>query len=159
MNTLKHRYIRETRPVGLECITPSKTKQSFAKEADINTIMRRYQKTGVLVDPNDIKGNRKPMFDDFSSGQDFQAVQDQIAHTHQEFELLPAHIRAQFGNSPSNLLDAMADPANEEALREMGILPPVRPTEETSEVVVEPTLETSTTEPLEAQPIPEKESE
>ena len=36
----------------------SRTKQSFAQEADVNNIMRRYIQTGVLIDPSTVSARR-----------------------------------------------------------------------------------------------------
>ena len=36
---------------GIEFTQPSQTLQSFKDDADINSIIARYENTGVLVDP------------------------------------------------------------------------------------------------------------
>lgn len=84
-----------------KCI--SRTQQHFKEEADINNIMRRYAKTGILTDPAHVS-NRKPSFADFTMQPAYQEMQNQIAFVVQEFEKLPADQRLQFGNSPENYL-------------------------------------------------------
>ena len=106
-----------TRPV-VDCSNdPSRTKQSFLEEADINNIMRKYINTGVLP-----VGERQPTYGDFSSGQDYQALQDQLLQARMDFELLPADIRDRFGNSPEALIDFLSDPDNHEEAVELGLI-------------------------------------
>ena len=49
----------------------SMTQQHFRDECDINSIIRRYQKTGFLVDPL-TPGTAEPMYGDFAAEQDKQ---------------------------------------------------------------------------------------
>jgi len=132
----------------------SRTKQSFRKECDINTIMRRYQKTGVLVDPSTINAGRIPQYGDFSSGADFLDVQNRIALARETFATLPSQIRARFDNDPADALDFMADPNNRAECVELGLMAapeqaapevpaappeaPVEPPSEPSEPLSEP---------------------
>lgn len=100
----------------------SRTKQSFKAEADINNIMLRYQKTGLLVDPSTVNTARKPSYGDFSDGSDFQSVVDRITAVRGNFAALPSDIRDMFGNDPSVMLDFMADPENLEDCYELGLI-------------------------------------
>lgn len=52
---------------------PSRVHTSFAKSADINVIMHRYQKTGILVDPR-YSSERVPRFGDFSDIPDYDVL-------------------------------------------------------------------------------------
>ena len=106
-----------TRPV-VDCSSdPSRTKQSFLEEADINNIMRKYINTGVLP-----VGDRKPTYGDFSSGAEYQDLQNQLIQAQQEFELLPADIRDRFGNSPEAMIDFLSDPENEAEAIAIGLI-------------------------------------
>lgn len=102
---------------------PSLTKQSFAADADINTIMERYAKTGYLVDPLN-PSTRKPQFDDFSSVPDFQEAQEIVARSCEMFDDLPSKLRDRFNNDPLDLLAFMSDPANHEEAIKLGIVEP-----------------------------------
>lgn len=106
----------------------SKTKQSFSKEANINNIMARYAKTGVLVDPATINAGRIPQYGDFTDGAEFLDMQNRIATAHQNFELLPSNIRSMFDNSPEKLLDFVSNEENLEACQELGLVDKPEPT-------------------------------
>ncbi len=100
----------------------SKAIQSFAKEVNINNIIKRYKKTGILVDP--LTGNaRVPFFGDFSSGADLLEVQSKIAKVKETFACLPADVRDRFKNDPSVMLDFVNDPKNLVEAVKLGLLP------------------------------------
>ena len=105
---------------------PSMTQQQFKDEADINNIMARYQKTGVLVDPL-TQSTRKPMFDDFSELGDFRDHQQAVIDAQELFMQLPSRVRARFQNDPAELLQWLSDPANKDEAIELGLMskPPV----------------------------------
>ena len=98
--------------------TRSRTKQSFAKEADINNIMAQYVKTGLMP-----QGHVKPSYGDFSSGDDFRSVMDRILIAEAEFGRLPSDIRKRFLNDPAELLNFLSDPNNEEEAITLGLIP------------------------------------
>lgn len=102
----------------------SRTQQHFRKEADINTIMQRYAKTGYLVDPS-IARTRQPIFADVSTGMDYHALQLQLLDINTRFSAMPAELRERFDNSPEKCLNWLADPANAKEAGELGLLPPI----------------------------------
>lgn len=111
---------------GLKLKTPiifepgtGRTKQSFKDECDINQIMSRYQKTGVL----DFVAKHAPQYGD-STGVDFRQGLDTVIRARQMFEDLPSSIRAKFQNDPGAFLDFCSDPANRSEMAEMGLLKP-----------------------------------
>lgn len=113
------RHQLNERPPALDFSkTKSRTKQSFRDEANINNIMHKYVKTGIMP-----SGNRKPMYGDFSSGEEFQSIMDRVVAAELDFSALPSDIRDRFGNKATNLLDFLADPANEQEAQELGLLP------------------------------------
>jgi len=101
----------------------SRTQQHFAKEADINNIMRRYQKTGILGNPAD--GLRKGFFGDFTMVSDFQTMVNQIQEAQLRFMALPALVRERFANDPAQLMAFIADPKNIEEGRKLGLIKPM----------------------------------
>ena len=123
----------------------SMTKQSFAKDANINNIMAKYIKTGVPP----AAGTRQPNYGDFTDGADYRENIDRILDAQTEFAKLDSDLRKQFNNDPSVMLDFMSNPANLEECQELGLLPkaaepitpevaPVAPLE----IPPEPTTET-----------------
>lgn len=97
--------------------TPSRTKQQFAEECDINNIMARYQITGLITHEN-----RRPAIYADVSGVDYQAAQNLIAAANSEFQALPSAIRNEFENSPAKFLDFCQDEANFPRMAELGLL-------------------------------------
>lgn len=97
----------------------SRTKQSFAKEADINHIVSKYIKTGVM---DNLRAN-PPLWGDFSQDVDFQTIQNKIIAANQAFLSLPAETRAMFNNDIPTLLAYINNPNNKQKCIELGLLP------------------------------------
>jgi len=101
----------------------SRTHSSFGKDADINTIMTRYQKTGFFVDPNSVNPHRVPNFGDFSDLEDFTQLCSRITQAKADFMRLPASTRARFDNDVSKCLEFVSLASNIPAAVELGLLP------------------------------------
>lgn len=113
----KERVLLECAPTADD---PSRTKQSFKAECDINTIIKRYLRTGQL----DFAARHEPRYGD-ATGQDFQAAMLTVAKAQTMFNDLPAALRARFGNDPAQFLDFVHDDKNTEEARELGLRKPV----------------------------------
>lgn len=100
--------------------SPSKTKQSFVEESDINTLMKRYETTGVL--PDAIKA--EPRYGDFSSPVDYRDSLDIVRFAQEQFAGLPAAVRARFGNDPEAFLEFTSRVENTEEMAKLGLLKP-----------------------------------
>ncbi|WNK14726.1 MAG: internal scaffolding protein [Microvirus sp.] len=98
-----------------------RTKQEFARECDINNIMSRYLKTGIIDHVRD----SAPQFLDASVG-DFQSAMEIIAQAETLFEELPSSIRNRFDNDPAQLLEFVHDPANTVEAVAMGFIDPTK---------------------------------
>lgn len=99
------------------CKEKSMTRQSEAESCDINQIMKRFEKTGVL--PVD---TREAVFTDVSEIGSFREALDVVARATEGFMALPAHVRAEFGNDPVAFVDYCSDPANRGHLEELGLV-------------------------------------
>lgn len=97
----------------------SLTKQSFASDSNINTIMGRYMKTGELPTLNPAKPNYG-----YAPSYDFKEALEIVDKMSEQFEKLPAGIRQQFDNDPAEFLAFVEDPVNAPEARELGLLPP-----------------------------------
>lgn len=105
---------------GLDCsVEPSLTKQSFAEEVDINTIVRRFGLTGQL--PSDV---RVPQYADFDTVIDYHSAMLLVRESQEAFMRLPANIRARFHNEPGELVDFVSDDKNREEAEKLGIVLP-----------------------------------
>lgn len=105
----------------------SLTKQSLSADANINNIVSKYHKTGVLGNPN-FTSNIQPMFVDLTTAPSFQEAHNRIAAAQSAFESLPSDLRAKFDNDPQKLLDFYQNDANLEECYELGLK--VRPVPE-----------------------------
>lgn len=107
--------------VHFETVSPSRTQQHFAAECDINNIMAKYEKTGVLVDPF-IPRTRQPLFDDFQNFGDFKMHQDAVARASEQFMSLDSRVRKRFNNDPAELLAFLSDDSNRSEAEKLNLL-------------------------------------
>lgn len=99
---------------------PSKTDLSQQKETDINHIMRKFQKTGVLTHVT----SAIPTFGDVSNLGDYQSCLEQIYKAQGLFEQMPAKTRERFSNDPGQFLDFMSKSENIEEAIKLGLAIP-----------------------------------
>nr|QJB20187.1 MAG: internal scaffolding protein [Microvirus sp.] len=97
---------------------PSRTKQSMKAECDINGIMKRYERTGVITH----LAQRQAYFADVSEVPDFAAALESVRKAEDMFMSLPAKIRKEFGNDAGAYVEFCSDPANRDRMVELGIL-------------------------------------
>lgn len=100
--------------------SPSLTKQSFKDECDINTIMGRYLRTGIL--PETVQQIEGQFLD--VSDVDFRSSMELVADAWSMFNELPSDIRSRFRNDPAEFLAFSSDPKNRSQMGEMGLLRP-----------------------------------
>lgn len=101
-----------TKPEG-----ESLTQQQFKAECDVNNILARYKKTGMLTHINKHQGN----FGDFSSIEDYQTSLGKLMQAQQSFESLPSELRSRFENNPANLISFLSDENNNEEAVKLGL--------------------------------------
>nr|CAI9750505.1 virion structural protein [Microvirus sp.] len=101
----------------------SLTQQHFKKDADINNIIAKYHTTGLLTDPASPSTAREPLFGDFSDmPTDYMSAYDRMQAAREEFMQLPSKVRAEFGDNPAALLDALNNPEMKDKLIDLGII-------------------------------------
>lgn len=93
------------------------TEQNYKKECDVNMIVAKYDKTGLITHIQKFEAQ----FGDLT-GLDFKQAQDLIANARNQFEQLPSHIRKRFRNSPEYLLHFMEDENNREEAIRLGLI-------------------------------------
>lgn len=98
----------------------TRTKQSFKDETDINKIVARYIKTGVL----DFVKQNPGVYSDLSKVKDLKQSLETVMHAQVTFDSLPANIRNRFNNDPAYLVDFMSDKKNTKEAIALGLLPP-----------------------------------
>lgn len=106
--------------------TISKTKQEFKDECDVNNILARYQKTGIIEHSTRYPGS----YQNLSEPLDFQTAQNKIIEAQNAFYSLPSSLRARFNNEPANFLDFVHDKNNLEEMQKLGLAKPPTITQE-----------------------------
>lgn len=94
----------------------TKTTQE-GKSLDINAIIARYRKTGILP-----VNNRTPTYGDFSAVEDFLQAQNTYLRAKQQFDALPARLRSQLQNDPARFLDWITKDENREEAVKLGLI-------------------------------------
>lgn len=100
---------------------PSMTRQEFAEESDINTLMARYEKTGIF--PGQMNA-AEPRYLDLTGMPDFQEAMHMLIAAEEAFMSLPATVRRDFDNDPGKFVAFAEDRENLPKLREWGLAPP-----------------------------------
>jgi phage internal scaffolding protein len=102
---------------GLACEEPSLAQQHFKDECDINTILERFNITGMLP-----QSPLSPRYGDFSGISDYHTAINRVIAAQDEFDGLPAQIRAKFDNDPAKLIEFLDNEANRPEAEELGLV-------------------------------------
>lgn len=97
----------------------SLTQQHFTRDADLNTIVKRYGISDGAIPPAALDGR---YYGDFSNVYEFRDILDHAREAMNKFNKLPADLRAQFNNDPAVLHDWVMDPVNAAEAVELGLL-------------------------------------
>jgi phage internal scaffolding protein len=123
MSVVIRKAYDERTPVRFDCVGESRTQQSFKDQCDVNNILKRFEDTGLAEHVKEHGG----VYDDFvSMPADYHEAMSSVVKAQQMFEELPAKLRKRFGNDPGDFLK-FVDTADDAAMREVGLLPPVVP--------------------------------
>lgn len=95
----------------------SLTQQHFKDAVDINNILAKYRKTGII---EHVK-RAKAIYGDFTELAEYTKNLDKVAKAQQSFEMLPAELRNQFKNSIPGFFEYIQDPKNKEQCIAWGI--------------------------------------
>jgi len=116
---------------------PGKVRPEFVDECDVNQILKKFQKTGLV---NHL-AHGTPQYGDFTNVTSYQDAVEQVREAERAFLELPANIRRRFENNPTNLVVFMANPENADEARELGLLPGksrAKPAEQVTDPVTSP---------------------
>lgn len=104
---------------------PSRTKQSFIPECDINNIVKSYRLTGQI---NHMRSNAaQGVYEDLPDPLDFQQSLNIMQEARDSFDSLPAQVRKRFDYDPGQFLAFMSDPKNQDEIIKMGLAVDTRP--------------------------------
>lgn len=96
---------------------PSRTKQADREEADINSIVAKYNRTGVAPGMKHL-----PEYGDDTASKTLHESMTIVREAEAAFASLPAEVRDAVGNDPANLLDLVADPDRVEQAIKLGLV-------------------------------------
>lgn len=104
---------------GVHCEDASLAQQHYAEECDINTILRKFNVTGILPE-----SPLSPRYGDFTGIYDYQSALNAVIAAEDGFMTLPAETRAKFGNDPEQLINFLADEGNRAEAEKLGLVDP-----------------------------------
>lgn len=103
---------------GLFCEDPTLAQQQFADEADINTIVNKFLRTGELPDET-----AKPRYGDFTGAvNNYHDALNLIIEADEAFMQLPAKIRARFNNDAGEYVEFFNNPDNRSEAEDLGLI-------------------------------------
>lgn len=98
-------------------------KQEFLEESDINVIIGRFVRGGGISYVNKVA----PMFADVSNVGDYASCLRMVMEAEEAFMMLPANLRARFGNDPAQVLAFLRDERNRDEAVALGLVVPPAP--------------------------------
>jgi phage internal scaffolding protein len=102
---------------GVACEEPSLAQQHFKDECDINNILRQFNITGLLPE-----APLSPRYGDFTGIGDYHSALNAVIAAQEQFDALPAQIRARFENDPENLINFLDDESNKDEAIKLGLI-------------------------------------
>lgn len=96
---------------------PSLAQQNFAEEADINTIVNRYLRTGEMPEYSQAGWG----VDITGLPADYHAMLNALNAADDAFMQLPANVRARFNNDAGEFVEFFNDPANQDEMISLGL--------------------------------------
>lgn len=99
-------------------LLPSKTRQEFADECDLNQLMERYESGRTSIPP--LPGEPQ-YFDTTLFTTDFREAMDMMNHAENAFMRLPAQVRKEFDNDPQKFVAYALDENNGEQMVKWGL--------------------------------------
>lgn len=93
------------------------TEQSHKNECDVNMIIRKYDKTGLITHTQEFEAKFGDM-----RGDDYKTMLDKVVAAREKFDGLPSHVRDRFENSPEKFLRFFEDENNREEAIKLGLI-------------------------------------
>lgn len=115
----KKYIIRKNGSLRIQSINlePSKTDQSFAKDCDVNEIIKKFTKSGQLTH----LARKEGIYADVSQIQDLLGSYETVNLAHEAMQSLPSQLRAKLENDPAKLIEYLNDPKNDEEAIKLGL--------------------------------------
>jgi phage internal scaffolding protein len=102
---------------GLGCEDPTLAQQHYKEECDINTILQKFNISGLLPETP-----LSPRYGDFTGISDYHTALNRVIAAQDEFDALPANIRARFENDPAQLIEFLENENNRPEAENLGLV-------------------------------------
>lgn len=97
------------------------TKQSFKKECDVNSIVKAFERNGVITHVN----QREGQYGDFTMApEDYQEAVQSVMDAQEMFDELPSEIRRFFDNDPEEFMRHHESDDAKELMQKYGLRKP-----------------------------------
>ncbi len=106
---------------------PTITQQNKRESTNINLIMDKAKKTGILP-----SNKLNVEYGDFTLAEDLQDAFTKVEEARTEFDRLPGKVRKKFGQNPVAIMDFLSKEENREEAIELGLIE--KPLEETKDI-------------------------
>lgn len=98
---------------------PSMTKQAFVEQCDINNILKQFKMTGMVQHMSAKAAQGR--YEDLPDPIEFQDALNAVHDAQAAFASLPSKVRNRFENDPTQFLEFMGDPRNQDEIYELGL--------------------------------------
>jgi len=102
---------------GLHCEDASLAQQHYKEECDINTILQKFNISGLMPE-----STLSPRYGDFTGIGDYHTALNRVIAAQDEFDGLPATIRARFDNDPAKLIEFLENSENRPEAEQLGLV-------------------------------------
>lgn len=107
----------ERKREGFETTGESLTQQHFAQEADIRTIIKKHDRTGIISHV----ARGVAQYGDYSEVNEYREALDKVNTATANFMALPSELRAMFDNDAGAFFEFATNPKNDEKMIQLGL--------------------------------------
>ncbi len=112
------------RRVPIDCSGKGRTEQHHKKACNVNNIIKKYNKTGLLQ-----QRLNSGIYGDFTGIGDYLSCIQKVQDAHDDFMAVDSKIRKRFRNDPALLIEFVSNDDNREEAISLGLLPKEAPVE------------------------------
>lgn len=107
----------ERKREGFRTEGESLTQQHFAQEADIKTIIKKHDRTGIISHV----ARGVAQYGDFSEVNEYREALDVVNAANASFMQLPSQVRSMFENDAGKFFEFATNPENDAKMIELGL--------------------------------------
>lgn len=100
-----------------------KTEQAHKASCDINSILKQYDRTGLITHVNRIQAE----YGDYTAINEYQQSLNLVIKAQADFDALPSAIRKRFGFDPGLFVEFVTNPSNQDEMIRLGLAVDNRP--------------------------------